>query len=279
MAVSHSPTAGLEAPPLPAEPPPPPRAVKRGVVAFDVDGTLLDDISLISHVAADVLSRAFGTPAEEGRIHYLATTGMPFEAQLAQLYPDAPAPLRHQTARVFHQRKVVEAYAHAGPFPEIPRVLKDLSMAGWTLVISTGAEKEMADLMLEREGLRYWFESVLGSAQGTKREHLVEYRRRYPGVPIFLVGDSRFDMEAAQSLSGVVPLGRASMVHGWALTPEDLRRWGAWWAGYSLATLPEVLEQFSNSGSSATAHGRATIPPNRRGVRGSKRTASRSRGR
>ncbi|MGA9839714.1 MAG: HAD family hydrolase [Thermoplasmata archaeon] len=220
-----------------------PVTVERGVVVFDLDGTILDDLALISVVAGDVLLKAFGTPPEEGRIHYLATTGMPFEAQLAQLYPTAPAALRATTARTFHQRKVTEAYAKAKPFPEIPKLLKRLGSERWTLAVSTGAETEMADLLLEREGLRYWFEEVLGSADGTKREHLAEYRRRYPGVPMFLVGDSRFDMEAAQSTPGVTPIGRASTLKGWGLTPLDLEKWGARWADYTLSELPEALDR------------------------------------
>jgi phosphoglycolate phosphatase-like HAD superfamily hydrolase len=218
-----------------------PRTVARGVVAFDLDGTILDSISLISHVAADVLHRAFGTPPEEGRIHYLATTGMPFEAQLSQLYPDIPAAEREGASRIFHQRKITEAYTHAALFAEVPRVIKRLDREGWTLVITTGAEREMADLLLEREGLRVWFEAVLGSGQGTKREHLKEYQRRYPGVPVFLVGDSRFDMEAARDVEGVIPIGRATNSHGWSLTPADLAAWGARWASYSLEELPEML--------------------------------------
>jgi phosphoglycolate phosphatase-like HAD superfamily hydrolase len=218
-----------------------PRTVERGVVAFDLDGTVLDDVGLISHVAGDVLEKAFGTPAAEARIHYLATTGMPFEAQIAQLYPEAPKALRDATARTFHERKVREAYGHAGPFPEIPGLLKRLSRERWTMVISTGAEREMAEMVLERDGLRYWFEDVLGSAQGTKREHLAEYRRRYPGVPIFLVGDSRFDMEAGASVPGVIAVGRATVLHGWTLTPDDLRKWGAAWADFTLSELPEAL--------------------------------------
>ena len=231
--------------PVVDEAPVAPSSVERGVVAFDLDGTILDDVSLISHVAADVLHHDFGTPPEEGRIHYLATTGMPFEAQLAQLYPAIPRERRAATARTFHERKVREAYAHAGPFPEIPRVLRRLHQARWTLVISTGAERETADLLLEREGLRYWFDAVLGSGQGTKREHLREFRRRFPGVPMFLVGDSRFDMEAGASVDGVRPIGRASSLHGWTLTPDDLKRWGAVWADYSLADLPDELERLS----------------------------------
>lgn len=224
---------------------PPPRTVERGVVLFDLDGTLLNDLSLISRVAADVLNKAFGTPLDEARIHYLATTGMPFEAQLAQLYPEAPAALRATTARTFHQRKIAEAYARAEPFPEVPKLLKRLAQERWTLAITTGAETEMADLILEREGLRYWFEGVLGSAEGTKREHLAEYARRFPGVPLFLVGDSRFDMEAAVGVHGVVPLARASRFEGWTLGPRDLKEWGAAWADYDLTELPEVLEKLA----------------------------------
>jgi phosphoglycolate phosphatase-like HAD superfamily hydrolase len=238
----------------------PPQRVERGVVVFDLDGTILDDLRLISQVAAEVMQTAFGTPVEEARIHYLATTGMPFEAQLAQLYPEAPAALRATTARTFHQRKVTEAYARAKPFPEIPKLLKRLSQERWTMAISTGAETEMADLLLEREGLRYWFEDVLGSAEGTKREHLGEYRRRYPDVPMFLVGDSRFDMEAVQSVPGVRALGRASSIGAWSLAPDDLRRWGAVWADYQLTRLPEELEALTRAPARRSAR-----PKGRRG--------------
>lgn len=229
--------------PVTTELPPEPTSVQVGVVVFDVDGTLLDDLGLISHVAGDVMHQAFGTAVEEARVHYLATTGMPFEAQLAQLYPGSPVELRQQAAALFHQRKVQEAYAVARPFPEIPRLLKRLSDAGWTMVVSTGAETPMAELLLEREGLRYWFEGLLGSAQGTKREHLREYHRRYPGAPLFLVGDSRFDMESVAAVEGARAVGRASSLHGFGLTPADLRRWGAAWADYSLSELPEALER------------------------------------
>jgi phosphoglycolate phosphatase-like HAD superfamily hydrolase len=231
--------------PLPEEPPPEPRRLPRGVVVFDLDGTILDDLNHISEVAADVMSKAFGTPVDEARIHYLATTGMPFEAQLAQLYPDVPADERHKVALRFHQRKATEAYGTAHPFPEIPRVIKRLSNEKWTLVISTGAEKEIAELLLEREGIRYWFEAVLGAGQGTKREHLAEYRRRFPDVPIFLVGDSRFDMEAAASVPGVTALGRASSLPGWSLNPKDLQQWGAVWADHSLSELPDAVDRLA----------------------------------
>ncbi|HTW55550.1 MAG TPA: HAD hydrolase-like protein [Thermoplasmata archaeon] len=237
--------AATPAPAPPRSPPPAPRRVERGVVLFDLDGTILDDLALIADVAADVLERTFGTPAAEGRVHYLATTGMPFEAQLAQLYPGAPPEVRAAAARTFHERKVTEAYARAAPFPEVPRVLKRLAGDRWTLAVTTGSETEMAEIILERVGLRFWFDAVQGSSDGTKREHIAEYRRRYPEAPMFLVGDSRFDMEAARSIPGVVPLARATRLTGWNLTPKDLTGWGAAWAEYTLGDLPEALARLA----------------------------------
>jgi phosphoglycolate phosphatase-like HAD superfamily hydrolase len=230
-----------------------PKQLERGAVIFDVDGTLLDDMGPISELAGKLLFETFGTPEAEGRLHYLATTGMPFEAQLSQLYHGASEDERRSVARTFHMRKVQEAYAIAKPFPEIPRTLKRLAAARWTLAVSTGAEREMADLVLEREGLRYWFEDVLGSGQGTKREHLAEYRRRYPGAPLVLVGDSRFDLEAAKSVEGVISVARATRLQSWNLSPDDLTRWGAAWADYSLSELPEALERILGAEGSPSA--------------------------
>ncbi len=236
---------------------PAPREVPHGVVVFDLDGTLLDDMEAISEVAADVLHRAFRTPPEQGRLQYLATTGMPFEAQLRQLYPDLPEGDRTAAARIFHERKAREAYAAARLFPEIPGILKRLDRDGWTLVVSTGAEREVADLLLEREGIRIWFEAILGSAQGTKQEHLTEYRRRYSDPRLLaLVGDSRFDLESAQ-LRGVPLFARTTRLPGWTVAVPDFLNWGAAWAADSLHGLPEALAAWASSAA-------APRPPRRR---------------
>lgn len=225
---------------------PDPKVVARGVIVFDLDGTLLDDMEAISEVAADVLHRAFRTPVDVGRVHYLATTGMPFEAQLRQLYPQVTAEERNAAARIFHERKAREAYAGAHLFPEIPGLLKRLDRDKWTLAVSTGAEREVAELLLEREGIRIWFEAVLGSAQGTKREHLREYRRRFSSPRLALVGDSRFDLESAQFV-GVPLFARTTRLPGWTVGVPDFLAWGAAWAADSLSGLDEVLARWAAS--------------------------------
>ncbi len=232
--------------PVPEVRPPsnsPARPTVRGVVAFDMDGTLLDSMPLIGRTAASILHETFGTPYPEAELQYYRTTGKPFELQLEELYPDATPYELQTTAKRFHEEKAKNAYAHARFFPEVPRVLKLLDRAGWKLVVSTGAEREMAEVVLEREGLGFLFEEVRGAQQGTKDAHLRSFAERWPGLPLVLVGDSRFDMEAGGHVPGVTVLGRACRLDHWEVTPADMRRWGARWADYSLENLPGVLEE------------------------------------
>lgn len=229
-------------PPSPSEEPRG-KLARRGVVAFDLDGTLLDDMAQIGASAAKVLNQVFGTPAHEAERQYFRTTGKPFELQLRELYPEATPFELTDAARKFHDAKVEDAYKRAVLFPEVPKMLKRLDQAGWVLVVSTGAEREMAEVVLEREGVGFLFEEVRGAAQGTKVQHLREYRKLWPKVPLALVGDSRFDMQSARSVKGVSALGRACLLRSWAVSPADLRRWGASWADYTLEPVPEVLDE------------------------------------
>ncbi len=211
------------------------------VIVFDLDGTLLNDMGPVSVIAGQVLNEAFGTPRPQAEVDYLRTTGKPFELQVRELYPEATPFEQLAATRKFHEAKVKGAYAHATFFPEVPRLLKTLDRQGYVQVISTGGEREMAELLLEREGLGFFFEEVQGAAQGTKDAHLRAYRARWPELSMVLVGDSRFDMEVAQTVPGVVPVGRACHLPGWSVTPGDLTRWGAKWAAYALDGLPEAL--------------------------------------
>lgn len=217
----------------------------RGLVVFDLDGTLVDDMHLIGQSAARVIHEAFGTPLEVAAAQYYSTTGKPFELQLRELYPEATPFELSRTVSKFHETKVKDAYRQASLFREVPEVLRRLDRSGWSLVVATGAEKEMAELILEREGIAFLIQKVLGAGQGTKDVHLREYSALLPGLPHVMVGDSRFDMEVARRFPDYLILGRASHLADWTLTPNDLKRWGARWADYTLERLPEVLDELA----------------------------------
>ncbi|HQS69470.1 MAG: hypothetical protein B7Y36_05905 [Novosphingobium sp. 28-62-57] len=72
----------------------PPRARKQApahikVLVFDLDGTLVPTMEDYADKAAELMAQAFGTPLADARRAYFATSGLPFERQLRQLYPGA----------------------------------------------------------------------------------------------------------------------------------------------------------------------------------------------
>jgi phosphoglycolate phosphatase-like HAD superfamily hydrolase len=214
----------------------------RGAVIFDLDGTLVDDMLSIGRTAAKTIHEQFGTPVDKALIEYYSTTGKPFEYQLRELYPARPHEELHQIAMMFREEKVKDAYLNAKLFPEMRGVLKELDRSHWILLVSTGAEREIARGILEREGVEPLFDGIMGSGEGTKDVHLNEYMRRRPNLPHALVGDAEFDMEVASAVKGVTAIGRATNIPGWAVTPSQLKRWGAVWADYTLKELPRVLD-------------------------------------
>lgn len=58
------------------------------LLVFDLDGTLVPTMEDYADKAASLMEEAFGTPWAEARRDYFATSGLPFEKQLRQLYPE-----------------------------------------------------------------------------------------------------------------------------------------------------------------------------------------------
>jgi phosphoglycolate phosphatase-like HAD superfamily hydrolase len=57
------------------------------VLVFDLDGTLVPTMEDYADRAANLMEESFGTPFAQARQSYFATSGLPFEKQLRQLYP------------------------------------------------------------------------------------------------------------------------------------------------------------------------------------------------
>lgn len=57
------------------------------VLVFDLDGTLVPTMEDYADRAAQLMEESFGTPFALARRSYFATSGLPFEKQLRQLYP------------------------------------------------------------------------------------------------------------------------------------------------------------------------------------------------
>lgn len=63
-------------------------AASTRLLVFDLDGTLVPTMDDYADHAAHLMNEAFGTPFGNARHDYFATSGLPFEKQLRQLYPE-----------------------------------------------------------------------------------------------------------------------------------------------------------------------------------------------
>lgn len=62
--------------------------MKKELLVFDLDGTLVDTMGDYGDKAADLMCAHFGTDFAVARGNYFKTSGLPFEKQLRELYPD-----------------------------------------------------------------------------------------------------------------------------------------------------------------------------------------------
>lgn len=74
------------------------------LIAFDLDGTIIDTMGSFADIAGELLQEAYGWSFEQGRARYLETCGVPFFQQLEIMLPGN----RHnaRVAQQFEKRKL-----------------------------------------------------------------------------------------------------------------------------------------------------------------------------
>lgn len=173
------------------------------VAVFDLDGTLAD-------TAEDLIAAANGALAEVGLgmpldpVKHRATAFAGGRAMLRLAAPESmieaayPRLLEHYRAKID---------VHTRLYPGVEAALDCLMQDSWALAVCTNKPLALAELLLERLGLRGRFAAVLGADSLPVRKpdprHLLETIARAGGDPrcAVLVGDTATDRNAARSAS------------------------------------------------------------------------------
>jgi phosphoglycolate phosphatase len=177
-------------------------------VIFDLDGTLADTSGdLIAAANACLRELGTGDPLEPGRDAGVAFHGgrAMLERALRQLPP-------HERAAAVEAGYplLLEAYArdidtHTTLYPGAMDAVAALRAAGCRLGICTNKPAALAELLLERLGVRGAFDSLIGADTLSVRKPdpatLHEAVRRAGGAPghALLVGDTRTDRDTARA--------------------------------------------------------------------------------
>lgn len=220
--------------------------MRRDIVIFDFNGTLVDSVPGLIADAVAVLRDEFGVPEERSRQTVRESIGLPPEEMFARLGEltggDAAAGRRAMSliAQRFQDRP-------APLFPEVPAALAELRRLGCTLVLSATMEEEVLDRRLRQAAIREHFALVLGS-QPTRAvlKGAAHFQAAAEGLGITLaelkrravsVGDSPHDMALARG-AGIPAVGRLGSEGA-----EALRAAGADYFIQGLEELPALLAE------------------------------------
>lgn len=177
---------------------------------FDFDGTLFDTVEGITKSIQYALrKRGIEEPLEKLRVF----AGPPLVDKFMELYGVDQAEAERLVTD-FRERYVPVGVYESAPFPGIEALLIRLRAAGITVGVATSKPQAMAELLLDRYGLRERFDLVAGSSPGINNEKKQDIVRRAMELcgaspeSTVLVGDRKYDAEGA-ALCGIPCIGVA----------------------------------------------------------------------
>ncbi len=169
-------------------------------VLFDFDGTVFDTVEGITKSVRYALQK-HGMDAELDELRCFA--GPPL-VDMFMSFSHVSHERAEQLVLDFRERYVPTGVYESEPFPGIRELLIRLWEAGMTLGIATSKPQPMAELLLERSGLRECFDVVEGSGANINNDAKWQILKRAmeragarPGECV-LIGDTKYDVEGAK---------------------------------------------------------------------------------
>jgi phosphoglycolate phosphatase-like HAD superfamily hydrolase len=166
------------------------------VLLCDLDGTLVDTMGILADLATDVMASMYGVPKPLARELYLTTCGLPFIAQLEDIFP---GDTRNQTASdLFESAKPARCNSARMP-ADTEAALAELQRRGVRIAVSSNNGRENVETFAANSG--FPFDLVMGYGNGLSkgRPHVQMVERAF-GVgrgEMLFIGDSLHDGEIA----------------------------------------------------------------------------------
>ncbi len=177
-------------------------------VLFDFDGTVFDTVEGITK-SIQYAIRKHGYDAELEELRCFA--GPPLIQKFMEVYGVTQEQAKQMLAD-YRERYVPIGIYESRPFPGIAEMLSSLHRAGKTIGLATSKPQTMAELLLERSGMKEHFDVIVGSTPGAgddaKWQIVTRAMKLCGAAPenTVLVGDTKYDVEGAK-LCGIPCIG------------------------------------------------------------------------
>jgi len=219
-------------------------SLRDAVIAFDLDGTLVDTAPDLIGALNQVLAEQGLPPVPVSSARHLVGHGV--RALLERGFAESGRTLSADTSPPLVER-FIEVYVgriaeESRPFEGVEAALDELSGAGARLAVCTNKRTDLSIALLDALELTSRFEAVVGSDQARQKPDpalLYLAIRRAGGLPAraLFVGDSRVDLQTARA-AGVPIVGVSfgmsdpplvqgdvdAFIHSYAELPRTARR-------------------------------------------------------
>ncbi|ENM5841292.1 phosphoglycolate phosphatase [Vibrio mimicus] len=180
------------------------------LIAFDLDGTLLDSVPDLA-VAADQAVQAVGYPGvSEAQVRDYVGNGADVLvaralSQSLTINPELSTELREQARHLFDDFYVQTGHKLSHLYANVKSTLTELKNAGFTLALVTNKPSKFVPEVLEQHGIDHFFSDVIGGDTFPNKKPdpmalnwLLE-KHQLTAQQMLMVGDSKNDILAAKN--------------------------------------------------------------------------------
>ena len=179
------------------------------LIALDFDGTTADTMPTLERYAVDLMVQYYALGKEDARMQYRSTTGLPFEQQIAILFPNNEH--NDEVIEEFERRKIEGIFA-LPLFSDSIETISFFRKQNIKVAISSSTTQPIIEKYCKMKGLEV--DAILGYRPGFEKgkdhfDYLME-TFSLTSKDIIYVGDSLKDCERAQN-SDILFIGRIGM--------------------------------------------------------------------
>ncbi|EOW2076116.1 phosphoglycolate phosphatase [Vibrio mimicus] len=180
------------------------------LIAFDLDGTLLDSVPDLA-VAADQAVQAVGYPGvREAQVRDYVGNGADVLvaralSQSLTINPELSTELREQARHLFDDFYAQTGHKLSHLYANVKSTLTELKNAGFTLALVTNKPSKFVPEVLEQHGIDHFFSEVIGGDTFPNKKPdpmalnwLLE-KHQLTAQQMLMVGDSKNDILAAKN--------------------------------------------------------------------------------